>query len=550
MILPDEISCAILYFIWCQSFHILVLFPLVWLLVACCRGRFPRWQHGFWLLIICRLLLPPDTAFTWSAGSLIRSALWVPRVSLTHSGFVKPGDAKPRDAKPGHSGDALTGPPPQLRGVSPEPDPPDRLAILTCTAWMACVLLLLVRFLRRRARFRRIARQGEPVSDQAVQGILAAWQERLHIRRAIRLRKVGNDAPSFTMGLFRPVIALPGRLLAPARRPALETVLAHELVHVKRNDDLWVCCQELVKICYFFHPIVWFVMPRLARTREAACDVTVLSHGTISPAAYGRQMLACLAGRNTGPVPSPALTGFSSAARDMAFRLNIIQKEAPMDTHWMKRYLVIGVLGLFLLPMATSASSDRDGAGLNPLARYVLDCVACENPEDVARIIRETGLNQPGRNQSGTDADDARLAAATDCDVVNDIGDGRKAYVFYLLAGSRRGVYRPNFHFVIQDNRLFFQFKSPNVCTYAKDRPKVNGRYEILEGWRADLFNGIRDDRVTLAWGSRVWFWTGDRYAPAYTDYTVEAATDPSLLGTDRKWVAENRTRYEAGRRD
>jgi beta-lactamase regulating signal transducer with metallopeptidase domain len=69
-------------------------------------------------------------------------------------------------------------------------------------------------------------------------------------------------------------------------------VLAHELVHVKRWDDLAICLQELVKIFYFFHPVVWFVMPRLTWTREAVCDGTVLSHGTISPRTYGKQLIA------------------------------------------------------------------------------------------------------------------------------------------------------------------------------------------------------------------------------------------------------------------
>jgi bla regulator protein BlaR1 len=105
------------------------------------------------------------------------------------------------------------------------------------------------------------------------------------------------------MGLFRPVVILPEHLIYSAGRAALEPVLAHELVHVKRWDDLAICFQELVRIVYFFHPLVWFVMPRLTWTREAVCDVTVLSHGTLSPRTYGRQMLAFVRGQAFPKLP-------------------------------------------------------------------------------------------------------------------------------------------------------------------------------------------------------------------------------------------------------
>ena len=97
---------------------------------------------------------------------------------------------------------------------------------------------------------------------------------------------------------------------------------------------------------------------------------------------------------------------------------------------------------------------------------------------------------------------------------------------------------------------MLLLFKSRYVSSYVTDRAKVNGRFEIEEGWRADLFDGIDDDRVNLAWGTTVWFWGGDQYLKAYTEYTVEDAVDPSLLGTKIEWEEENRSLYEAAPRE
>ena len=74
MIRPDEIAQIVVGILSVQSVYALVLFPLIWGMVKCCKGKYPGWQHGFWLLILLRLVLPPDIASPWSVSHLIRSA--------------------------------------------------------------------------------------------------------------------------------------------------------------------------------------------------------------------------------------------------------------------------------------------------------------------------------------------------------------------------------------------------------------------------------------------------------------------------------------------
>ena len=75
MIPLDEIARSVLAILSLQSIYALVMFPLIWGMVACCRVRHARMQHGLWLLILLRLVLPPDLAAPWSAGHLARSVL-------------------------------------------------------------------------------------------------------------------------------------------------------------------------------------------------------------------------------------------------------------------------------------------------------------------------------------------------------------------------------------------------------------------------------------------------------------------------------------------
>ena len=575
MIHPDEIAQTIIGILSVQSVYALVLFPLVWGLVKCCRRRYPLWQHGLWFLILLRLVLPPDIASPLSAGHLIRS---ITPNFISQQFFAFP-NAHPilsdnQNQYAATLSNAITLGVQKSSMLVPEIDSRPATSshstsqewfyLIVFSSWLVVAGFLLVQFLRKRRRFWKIAGKGRTIKDPVVLDIVQAWQRQLHIRRRIKVKAVASGLPSFTMGLFRPVVVLPEHLISKVGSAALEPVLAHELVHVKRWDDLAICLQELVRIVYFFHPLVWFVMPRLTWTREAACDVTVLSQGTLSPGTYGKQMLAFLRSQALPEKPLRCLAEFTAAAREIAFRLKQIQeKENNMKTHTLKIFIPLLFLGIFLLPMAPVVSSnqvnttkiqskpasqiqDQDSSQMadNAFVQYVLRCVPCQNPKEVTNIIWGDLITEDFQEK-----DFSHLVSLTDCDIVEDIGNGRKAYVFYLLTGSRQGLYRTNFHFIKEQKKLMFLYKSRNVSSYATDRLKVNGRYEIEEGWRADLFDRIFDDRVNLAWASRIWFWTGTQYLPAYTDYIVKETTDPSLLGTKRVWEKDIQSLYEASSR-
>ncbi len=234
--------------------------------------------------------------------------------------------------------------------------------LIIFTVWLAVVSFQLVIFIRKRWWFRNLAGKGRTVLDPAILNVIWIWRRRLHIQRKIEVKIVASDISPFTIGIFRPVVVLPEHLTFPVNSSDFEPVLAHELVHVKRWDDLAVCLQEIVRIVYFFHPLIWFVMPHLTWTREAVCDAVVLTHGNFSYRTYGKLMLASLQRQIVSKIPYQGLAKFTHAARGIAFRIKCLQKEDNMRTHPLKMYLAVLFFGLFLLPMAPVVSSDEGKA--------------------------------------------------------------------------------------------------------------------------------------------------------------------------------------------
>jgi GWxTD domain-containing protein len=80
-------------------------------------------------------------------------------------------------------------------------------------------------------------------------------------------------------GLWRPCLLLPADLAAKLQPSELDAVLAHELAHICRRDNLWAAAVRLVVCAFWFHPLLWWLERRLLIERETACDEQVLASG-------------------------------------------------------------------------------------------------------------------------------------------------------------------------------------------------------------------------------------------------------------------------------
>ena len=91
-------------------------------------------------------------------------------------------------------------------------------------------------------------------------------------------------------GVFRPILLLPEGIGARLNEPQLEAILAHELCHVRRRDNLTATIHMAVQAVFWFHPLVWWLGARLVDERERACDEEVLRLGN-RPQVYAAGIL-------------------------------------------------------------------------------------------------------------------------------------------------------------------------------------------------------------------------------------------------------------------
>ncbi len=155
---------------------------------------------------------------------------------------------------------------------------PSVLVSVMVLVWAAGAMAMLGRSVRGRRRARAIARATRIVMDSRITqraDVVAGW---LGVRR-YDLREGPADIMPATWGWRRPIVMVP----AAARQwsdSRLDTVLVHELGHVRRRDAWWQTVADLTTALWWMQPLAWVAVRRLRDERERACDDLVLAFGT------------------------------------------------------------------------------------------------------------------------------------------------------------------------------------------------------------------------------------------------------------------------------
>ncbi len=132
--------------------------------------------------------------------------------------------------------------------------------------------------------------RSEKISDARITGELQRLQAVLGLKNHVQL--LCNDQVSipFSTGYLRPVIVLP-RAAHSWSPSVMETILVHELAHIKRKDILTRIAAQISCCIHWINPLAWYGFGRMIMEQEIACDNQVLVSGT-KASDYARNLLA------------------------------------------------------------------------------------------------------------------------------------------------------------------------------------------------------------------------------------------------------------------
>lgn len=174
-------------------------------------------------------------------------------------------------------------------------------------------------------------------------------KKRLGVRMPICLRCSNQAKEPSALGLLRPTVTIPHGLYKQLTSAELQAVLAHEVAHARRYDNLAGVLVHCLRCLFWFHPLLWIAERRLIAERERACDELVIRCG-IAPQTYLAGIvkvcrfhtLDCVAGVS-------AMSG-----SDLKTRLEFIRFcQLPKPVPYLSRLLLaaVGIL-MAVLPIA------------------------------------------------------------------------------------------------------------------------------------------------------------------------------------------------------
>ena len=146
------------------------------------------------------------------------------------------------------------------------------LAPWLISGWFAGVLLLSFRMFGGWMYTRHLKNKlTRPIRDHWQQRIAALCRE-IKFSRPVRILESALVQAPMVVGWLRPVILIPASALTGLTAQQLETILLHELAHIRRYDYLVNLIQTAVEILLFYHPAVWWVSRQIRIERENCCD--------------------------------------------------------------------------------------------------------------------------------------------------------------------------------------------------------------------------------------------------------------------------------------
>jgi beta-lactamase regulating signal transducer with metallopeptidase domain len=107
----------------------------------------------------------------------------------------------------------------------------------------------------------------------------ADLEDRFRTVSFIEIKLTESVTSPILTGLLHPTILLPADLTEWTTVEERKTILLHEMIHAQRKDQWANYFQSLVRIFFFFHPLVRYASNQLSMERELSCDEKVLFLG-------------------------------------------------------------------------------------------------------------------------------------------------------------------------------------------------------------------------------------------------------------------------------
>lgn len=327
------------------------------------RAKSPALAHAVWLIVLLKLVSPPMVELPFASPFAEPELIEAPTKIAAPPSALHFGEELALLAEIRGAEEAVATPVVE-EAVPAESALPSLLAqIGTGLLWvwglgsLAVGSLALVRM----RRFGRLLGRGDPASRE-LRRKLRRLGRRIGMSRTPRICVVDARVSPMVWGVGpSTTLVLPSELDSILNRRELETLLLHELAHLKRRDH-WVRLIELTAvILYWWNPVLWLCRRELRRREEECCDAWVVTTLPQESRDYARALVTCI--DFVAGVPRPVAPGASAmgAAGLMKRRVEMILRpstRAGLDPRLRAALVLLALVAIPVLPVFAQEESE------------------------------------------------------------------------------------------------------------------------------------------------------------------------------------------------
>jgi len=297
-------------------------------------------------------------------------------------------------------------------------------SLWTTWAFAACALGTLgglVLFALLWVRLNGRLRDRIPLEHGTLADLLRDLCERSGVRRRVRLSVAPSLGAPISMGLWRPEICVPPRVLLELSVEEQQALLAHELAHVVRRDPLWLASCRLFEGVFFFQPLNRVARREIEDCAEFLSDAWAVRHTGLrfSLASCLTRIAEWIVGDRRS-LPAPAMAHGRSRLRH---RVELLLEEGAAESvdlrpGWLAPVCLCFGCALVICVPCVSATEESlplgDPAGLTMLPEDSIDSEDAAHSEehDAQELVEDLALDLgPGAAGRGFAELEAELAA-------------------------------------------------------------------------------------------------------------------------------------------
>lgn len=353
-----------------------------WLLTFALRGNTARVRYAIWIFASMKFLVPFRVLTSIGAH-------WAKPALNTHAGpafyfaveeFSRPFRQSP--ASPAR--------------VAATASPSHGFAIacsLIAALWLFGCIVMLARWIAGWRRAAGMAKIAQQVNQGREFDALRQAECNAGVCKPVALLLSPSEFEPGIFGVIQPVLLWPSGLSDRLDDAQIAAIMAHEIEHVRRRDNLTATIHAVVEALFWFHPLVRWMSAKLNEERERACDERVLERNA-PPEAYAESILKVCA--FCVEPSAPCVSGVSGA--DLTERILRIMTHRSGVALSFSRKLVLSAASVLLLatPLgfgvlrgqaASSSTANSSQASTPDLPKY-----------EVATIKPSTSSSADGRS--------------------------------------------------------------------------------------------------------------------------------------------------------